>query len=401
MLSFEEAKQKILSVASPLSQEWVPVESVIGRAIVRPIIATRTLPPWDNSAMDGYALRSIDATTAPIRLRVIESIFAGQSPTRSIGRGECSRIMTGAPLPNGADAVVMQEKVRILSGSDEVEILEPAAPRSCVRDKGEDSREGELLLAEGTAVGIPEAALLWAQGLFQVQVPRRPQVAILATGDELRRMDQVESGKIVDTNSPSLAAAVMRVGGLPRQLGIAPDRLDKIVDLLREAFGADVVLICSGASVGERDFARQALESVGVQIQFWKAAIKPGKPIALGTLGRTLFFALPGNPTSSLVCFELFVRPALRRLLGHQQTDPIPVSARSAVPLAKKPGLTHFVRVHAAWRDRELWATPLTSQTSGAIRSAASASHLLLFPEAATSIRAGDPVQLLPLSWVG
>src|SRR5262249_10161153 len=175
MLSFEEARQKILSVASPLSQEWVPVESAIGRAIARPVRARRTLPPWDNSAMDGYALRSADATTAPVRLRVIESIFAGRVPTRSLGRGECSRIMTGAPLPQGADAVVMQEKVRTTSGTDEVEILEPVTVHNCVRDRGEDSREGELLLPEGAAVGIPEAALLWAQGIVQVQVARRPQ----------------------------------------------------------------------------------------------------------------------------------------------------------------------------------------------------------------------------------
>jgi len=170
---------------------------------------------------------------------------------------------------------------------------------------------------------------------------------------------------------------------------------------LREATTADGVLVCSGASVGERDFARKALEAIGAQIHFWRVAIKPGKPIAVATLGQSLIFALPGNPTSSLVCFELFVRPALRRMMGHQEPDPVPVSARSEVSLEKKAGLTHFVRVRARWDRNDLWATPLASQTSGAIRSAASATHLLIFPAPATRLNAGDSVQLLPLSWVG
>jgi molybdopterin molybdotransferase len=401
MLSVEEAKEKIRSLTSPLSQEWTSVESAIGRAVAQPTVAMRTLPPWDNSAMDGYALRSADTSGAPVRLRVEETIFAGHLPTRTIGKGQCSRIMTGAPMPQGADAVVMQEKVRITSESSEVEILEAALPRSCVRDRGEDAREGDVLLPQHASLGIPEAALLWAQGILQVPVPRRPQVAILATGDELCRPDEEPNGRIVDTNSPSLAAAILRLGGLPRQLGIAKDNLEEISKRLREATTADVVLICSGASVGERDFARKALEAIGAQIHFWRVAIKPGKPIAVASLGQTLIFALPGNPTSSLVCFELFVRPALRRMMGHQEPDPAPVPARSEVSLEKKAGLTHFVRVSAHWDRNDLWATPLASQTSGAIRSAASATHLLIFPAPATRLNAGDSVQLLPLSWVG
>jgi molybdopterin molybdotransferase len=401
MLSVEEAKEKIQSLASSLPQEWTSVESAIGRAVVQPVVARRTLPPWDNSAMDGYALRSVDAKSAPVRLRVLETIFAGHMPTREIGKGQCSRIMTGAPLPQGADAVVMQEKVRTTSDPDEVEILEAAAPRSNVRDRGEDAREGEVLLPEYTSIGIPEAGLLWAQGILQVSVPRRPLVAILATGDELSRADEEPNGKIVDTNSPSLAAAISRLGGLPRRLGIAKDNLDEIAKRLREASAADVVLISSGASVGERDFARNALEAIGAQIHFWRVAIKPGKPLALASIGQSLCFALPGNPTSSLVCFELFVRPALRRMMGHQQPDTLPVPARTEISLDKRAGLTHFVRVRARWERDELWAAPLASQTSGAISSAASATHLLIFPAPATRLNPGDPVQLLPLSWVG
>src|SRR5258707_6356694 len=263
MLSVEEAKEKIRSVTSPLSQEWTSVEFAIGRAVAQPIVARRTLPPWDNSAMDGYALRSADTSGAPVRLRVQETMFAGQLPTRTIGQGQCSRIMTGAPMPQGADAVVMQESVRVTSDAGEVEILEAATPRSLVRDKGEDAREGDVLLPQHAPLGIPEAALLWAQGILQVPVPRRPQVAILATGDELCRADEEPNGRIVDTNSPSLAAATLKLGGLPRQLGIAKDNPDGLSKRLRTAITADVVLISSGASVGERDFARKALEAIG------------------------------------------------------------------------------------------------------------------------------------------
>jgi molybdopterin molybdotransferase len=224
-------------------------------------------------------------------------------------------------------------------------------------------------------------------------------VAILATGDELCRPDEPPGGRIVDTNSLALALGVQRAGGVSTSLGIARDRPGEVEALLGAALEHDVVLTSAGASVGERDFVRPALARLGVEMDFWKVAIKPGKPLAFGRRARTRVFALPGNPTSSLVTFELFVRPALLRLGGRRQPLPHPVRGRSAVDLKKSAGLDHFIGVTTVWRAGELWAKPLPTQTSGAVRSAAAATHLLHFPMDAMSLRAGDAVELIPVAW--
>lgn len=398
MISVEEALGRVLALAEPTAEEQVPVDEAIGRALSADVVARRTQPPWDNSAMDGYAVRLADVRTAPARLKVVEKVFAGHAPTRALGPMECARIMTGARLPEGAEAVVMQEHARAL-GEEEVEILEVPRPRQHIRDAGEDAKVGERLLAAGTPLGIPEAGLLWGQGVPRVPVHRRPTVAIVSTGDELCGPGEDLPEKIIDTNSPTLAALVRRAGGVPRLLGIAPDDLDAVVRRFEAGLSADVLVTCAGASVGEKDFAREALARLGVQVDFWKVAMKPGKPLAVGRRGRTLVFGLPGNPTSSLVTFELFVRPALRRLLGHFDPGPTFCTARLVGPFKKSKGLRHFVRVRADWRDGALWATPLASQTSGALASAAGATHLMSLPAETTEISAGSTVELLPVSW--
>lgn len=402
LLDVDEALARILGLVTTLPPECVDIHEAIGRATADDVIASRTVPPWDNSAMDGYAVRSSDVEKTPARLRIVEAIFAGQIPARAIGPGECSRIMTGAPLPEGADAVVMQERTRHLPASGalgEVEVLEPVRARASVRDQGEDARKGDRLLPRGTPLGIPEAALLWSQGGTQISVPRRPRVAIVSTGDELCRPDQLAEGKIVDSNSPALAAATRRAGGVALRLGIAQDSVDEVESLVRRAEGCDAVLTSAGVSVGEHDFVKSALDRLGVRMSFWRVAIKPGKPLAVGQKGATLFFGLPGNPTSSLVSFELFVRPALRKMLGHSDLRPERVRGRSAVELKKPSGLTHFIRATVERREAELWAQPLSSQNSGSIRSAVGVTHLLEFPRSSEVIHAGDPVDLLPISW--
>ena len=397
----EEAVSRILGDLSPLPEEWVPLEESLGRGLVGDVVARRTQPPWDNSAMDGYAVRTADLATVPAVLTVVDVVHAGTTPGRAVGRGEAVRIMTGAPVPPGADAVVMQERTRALPGTGlgRVEVLEAPAVRVNIRDAGEDAREGEVLLPARTPLGIPELALLSAQGMTGVRVPRRPRVAIVATGDELCRPDEAPAGRIVDTNSLAVSLAVRRAGGLPSVLGIAPDRPDAVEAFLARAMDHDVVLTTAGASVGEHDFVRPALERLGVVMDFWRVAIRPGKPLAFGRRGATRVFALPGNPTSSLVTFQLFVRPALLRMLGRPDVQPTPLLARSEVDLKKAKGLVHYVRVGLQWKEGELWAEPLPSQTSGAVRSAASATHLLVFPMDAMSIRRGDAVQLLPVAW--
>ncbi|AGC45044.1 molybdopterin biosynthesis MoeA protein [Myxococcus stipitatus DSM 14675] len=402
LLPEDEARARILALAMPLSAEWVALEDGLGRTLAEDVMAQRTLPPWDNSAMDGYAVRAADLAGAlPVRLPVLETVFAGGAPRQEVRPGTCVRIMTGAPLPSGADAVVMRERVRPVpdGGADEVDVLEAVVPGQFVRPRGEDAREGELLLAQGTPLGIPELGLLWGQGMLSAPVPRAPRVAILSTGDELCRADEAPRGRIVDTNAPSLALAVRRAGGLPSLLGIAQDTRDSVAEALSRAHGFDVVLTSAGVSVGERDYVKEVLAAIGVEQHLWRVAIKPGKPLVVGKRGSTLFFGLPGNPTSSLVTFELFVRPTLRKLLGHADVAPARVSGRLEGKLAKPPGLAHFVRVVASWKDGALWARPLSTQTSGALRSAAAATHLLHFAREASSLSHGDPVELLPVSW--
>ena len=400
LLPVEEARARTLARVHPLPAEWVRVDEALGRALAEDVLAQRTLPPWHNSAMDGFAVSSADLTGAlPVRLRVGETIYAGQTPRVEIQPGTCARIMTGAPLPAGADAVVMREHTRPGSEPDTVEILEAVGPRQFVRPRGEDAREGELLLPRGTPLGIPEVGLLVGQGLGMAPVPRRPRVAILSTGDELCRVDEPAQGRIVDANAPTLALAVRRAGGEPSVLGIARDTLEDVTRHLEAAQGYDLVLTSAGMSVGEHDFVREALGALGVEQDFWRVALKPGKPLAVGSRGGSVYMGLPGNPTSSLVTFELFVRPALRRMLGHAEVDPPRVSGRVAVDLHKPAGLAHYVRVTGAWQEGELWARPLPTQTSGALRSAASATHLLHFPRSASKLTTGDRVELLPLSW--
>lgn len=402
LLPVEDARARALALASPLPVEWVRLDEALGRALGADLVAQRTLPPWDNSAMDGYAVRSADLLgPLPVRLTIGETIHAGETPERELIQGVCARIMTGAPLPVGADAVVMQERTRALQGSEgpAVEILEAVKPGTFIRPRGEDARAGESLLAKGTPLGVPELGLIIAQGVLTLPVPRRPRVAILSTGDELCRADEAPEGRIVDTNAPSLALAVARAGGLPTVLGIARDTQAEVSARLADAQGFDVVLTSAGVSVGEKDFVKAALQDQGVEMNFWRVAIKPGKPLAVGRRGNTLYFGLPGNPTSSLVTFELFVRPVLRRLLGHTDVEPARVSGRLDGELRKAPGLAHYIRVAATWREGELWVRPLATQTSGALRSAASATHLLHFPREASSLPHGGHVVLLPVTW--
>jgi molybdopterin molybdotransferase len=401
LLPLEEARARTLALLPRLPTEWVRLDEALGRVLAEDVRARRTLPPWNNSAMDGFAVRSAELLPPfPVRLRVVETIYAGRSPREEVRPGTCARIMTGAPLPPGADAVVMRERTRPApEANEEVEFLDAVAPGDFVRPQGEDARAGELLLPRGTALGIPELGLLVGQGVQTVAVPRRPRVAILSTGDELCRADEPPEGRIIDTNAPTLALAVARAGGVPSVLGIARDTLEEVSGLLAAAEGYDFVLTSAGVSVGEHDFVRAALEQRGVSLDFWRVALKPGKPLVVGRKGDTVYFGLPGNPTSSLVTFELFVRPALRRMLGHSEVEPPRVTGRLSGALRKPPGLAHYVRVTATWKEGELWARPLPTQTSGALRSASSATHLLHFPRSSTNLLEGELVELLPVSW--
>lgn len=398
LVSADDALALILRDAHPLGAEVCTVDEALGRTLAVDVQAARTQPPADNSAMDGYAVRAADTAGAPVRLVLVDRLFADSAPTRPVGQGEAVRLMTGAPVPPGADAVVMQEQAR--TGEGWVELMARAQPGQNVRPAGEDAREGELLLGAGTPVGLPEAGLLWGQGILRVPVRRRPRVGILSTGDELADPASPEPGRILDSNGPMLAAAVRAAGGLPVPLGRAPDEPSALRAALERGRGLDVLVTTGGASVGEKDYIRPVLASLGAVERFWRVAIKPGKPVLHAHWGNTKVFGLPGNPTSSLVTFQLFVRPLLRRLQGLPDEALLQLPARTAVPLRKAAGLRHFLRAQVESRDGALWATPLATQSSGVLRSSSRATHLLVIPEDVTQLAPGDPVGLVPLHWM-
>jgi molybdopterin molybdotransferase len=291
----------------------------------------------------------------------------------------------------------MQERTR--QAGEEVEIQEAVKSGSNIRRRGEDVREGELLFAAGREISISDAGALWGQGLEQVSVHRRPRVSIVSSGDELCDVGAVQPGKIVDSNSPVIAAAVRRAGGIATRVGRAADTLESLRShCARGLEGADVLITLAGASVGEKDFTRDALTGLGVEIDFWKVAMKPGKPLAFGRKGSTLVFGLPGNPVSAMVTFELFVRPALRVLQGLPAL-PVSLPARAAVDLPKQPGLRLFVRATTEVRDGVLWASPMKSQSSGALSSASGATCLIDLPEGAGTVKSGSDISLFPVSW--
>ncbi|MDX2014522.1 MAG: molybdopterin molybdotransferase MoeA [Myxococcaceae bacterium] len=398
LLPVEEALNRVLALCRPLAGVETTLAEALGRVLVEPVVARRTLPPWDNSAMDGYALRAAELSALGTTLRVTSTIHAGQRPTVGVEPGTCARIMTGAPLPPGADAVVMQEKVR--AAGDQATFDEVPRPGQNVRRRGEDVTEGQTLLSAGSVLGIAEAGVVWSQGLDRLSIHRSPRVAIASSGDELCDVGDEPNGRIVDTNTPVIDLLVRRAGGQPTVLGRAPDRLEAVTELFSRGLGFDVLITVSGASVGEKDFTREALTSLGVAMDFWKVAMKPGKPLAVGTRGSTLVFGLPGNPVSAMVTFELFVRPALRALQGLPPGPPL-LSGRLASPVSKPAGLRHFARASVERRGAELWATPLQNQSSGALTSATGASHLISVPPDVTQVSAGALVDLVPVSWSG
>jgi molybdopterin molybdotransferase len=395
LIPVSEARARILRLVNTLLPEDVQIDDALGRSLASPIIAKRTLPPWDNSAMDGYAVRSADGATT---LAVIEKIFAGDVPQREVVAGTCARIMTGAQLPRGADAVVMQEKTKALDG-DRVEILETARSGLNVRKRGEDIEAGAPLFSEGRELGVGDAGALWGQGFARVQVRKRPQVAIVSSGDELSDVGSSDESKIVDSNSPVLAALVRRAGGIATRVGRASDSLESTSALFAKGLQFDVLITIAGASVGEKDFTRDALVGLGVEMEFWRVAMKPGKPLAFGKKGSTLVFGLPGNPLSAMVTFELFVRPALRAMQG-LTPDTVRLPAKLGAPITRKPaGLRYFVRGTWEVRGTELVALPLSSQSSGSLSSGAGATCLIEVPEDSGDLQIGSHCEVLPVSW--
>ena len=354
-ISVDEAREIILGAVGPLGTEKVPLQEGLGRVIAETASAPWDVPPLDNSAMDGYAVIAADVAAAaqpnPVRLTVLEDIPAGKLPSRPVKPGTASRIMTGAALPAGADAVVRVEDTEGSGG--EVLILAPAEPGLNVRRAGEDVTAGQKVIEAGAALTPAALGMLASLGRAAIQVTQRPRVAILSTGDELVDVDGDRSGgKIIASNTYSLAAQAREAGALPMTLPIAPDRPEIIEARFREAMSADVILSSGGVSVGDFDFIKEVLGRLGSEMKFWRVAMKPGHPLAFGILGGKPVFGLPGNPVSCMVSFEQFVRPALLKMMGHRDLFRPVVRARLCETLRQKPGRRTFVRAPCEPRGR-------------------------------------------------
>jgi molybdopterin molybdotransferase len=402
-IAVAEARRLVEGELEPLPAETLPLGEALGRVLAEPVRSGRTLPPADCSAMDGYALAAQDlagaSADAPRELALAFEVAAGGSASRALASGECARIFTGAPIPEGADSVVMQEETEALGARVRFSSSPPAGDH--VRRAGEDVEAGEQVLEAGTRVASPQVGLLASLGRSIVRVHRRPRVAILSGGDELVEPDEdVSGGRIVASNAYSLAAQCLESGAVPTNLGIARDTPEALERALRAGLGFDVLLSSAGVSVGDHDHVRPVLEKLGCRLVFWGVQMKPGYPITFGRFeaeAGPLVFGLPGNPVSAMVTFELFVRPALLRLGGHRVLARPRVRATLGEALRKRAGREHYVRVLLT-RDGDRFVARTTgNQSSGVLRSMSLAQGLLVFPAEATELSAGAEADVLVL----
>jgi molybdopterin molybdotransferase len=414
LISVEQALAEILCHVQPLEPERVSLLDAMGRVLAEEIVSDANIPPFDNSAMDGYAVRSADVATAmpdsPVRLLVVGSVAAGYVPGMGVKPGTAVRIMTGAPLPDGADAVVPIEETSDADRSKESRLNEPSVeilvrkavvPRAHVRPAGEDIRRGEQVMALGRPIRPQEIGVLASLGREAVVVHRRPRVAVLATGDELLEVHEpLAPGKIRNSNEYTNAALVVRTGGVPIRLGIARDSLADLTAKIRSGLdqGADLFLTSGGVSVGDYDVVKDVLGAEG-QMQFWQVNMKPGKPLAFGLLAEAVpLIGLPGNPVSAMVSFEQFARPAILKMLGHTDLTKPTVQAILDEPLTNS-GRRGFVRVVVTRRDGRYHACTSGEQGSGVLTSMAKANGLAIVPEGTYRIEMGSEVAVQMVDW--
>ena len=392
MPTFEIARSMILSSVSPLGVERVELLTSLGRVLAEDVVATWNLPFYDNSAMDGFAVRAADCRPGG-SLRVTGYIPAGGTVTPAIEPGCAVRIMTGAPIPPGCDAVVPVEETE--ERGDAFLLKERVERSQHIRFRGEDVRSGDSVVSAGTIIHPPEISMLASFGKATVPVYRRARVAVLSTGDELIELgEQPVSGKIINSNALSLAAAVREIGAEPIILGIARDSMESHRERMAEGLKADVLITSAGVSAGDRDLVRDCLAELGVNQLFWKVDIKPGRPTAFGIKDGKPVFSLPGNPVSTMVTFEELVRPALLKMMGHRGVIKPYVQATLRSEVRKKPGRVHFIRVRIEMENGVHWATSAGDQNTGILGTMLRANGIAMLPKDKAVFSAGEVVSV-------
>jgi molybdopterin molybdotransferase len=405
VLTVAEAVARILADVPRGPVERVGLPEALGRVLASPAISPITIPAWNNSAMDGYAVRAQDVeratAEAPVMLPVLETIAAGGFPSRPLGPVTAMRIMTGAPLPEGADTVVRVEDTD--GGIETVAVRNARDARKNVRYRGEDVRDGACVLEAGTAVHAAQVGVLASIGSAHVDVYSRPRVAIMTSGDELVDLDRFEEvrrgRKIVSSNSYTLDALVRAAGGVPVSVGTARDDPADIRARLERAASCDLIVTSAGISVGEFDHLRSVLDEMGVELKFWRVRMRPGAPLGFGLLRGKPWIGLPGNPVSTMVTFDLFVRPAIRKMLGHERLFRRPVRVTLEEPVSIGARLTHFLRATVRpGEDGELLARLTGPQGSGILTSMSRADALLIVPEERARVEAGESIHAFLLT---
>jgi molybdopterin molybdotransferase len=380
VIKFDEALKIVLDSVEVLPSEERDILDAHEMVLSEDVVARDNVPFVDNSAMDGYAVRSDDLKGAseenPVSLKVVGEVRAGRVGTRSLGPGEAVRIMTGAPIPPAADAVVIQEKTQ--PSTDSVNVMTDVSKCENIRPRGEDIREGETVLRKGTLLTPADIGVLASVGMQKVKVFRRPRAAILATGDEIIGVDEpLEAGKVRNSNRYTLIPLVRTLGALTIDLGIARDDGGKIEEKVKQALSNDILITTGGVSVGKYDLIHQVLHDLGMERKFWRVAMKPGKPLLFVFLKGIPVFGLPGNPVSAFVGAELFIGPAIRKMRGERQVRPLWIEAELRAGIKGKPGRSKFITAHTEFRDGRFLASPTPKQGSGKLSSASSANSLI------------------------
>lgn len=398
-LSVEQAHQRILDATQKMDAtasanvEYLPTLKSFNRVLAQDIRSGIEVPAYTNSAMDGYAMNGEDLKQQDkLRLRVVATVFAGAPVDQHIQRGECARIMTGAPMPAGTDSVVMQEYVT--RHEDFIEIEAGQTPQQNVRQAGEDIQRGQIVLKAGTRIGAAEMGLIASVGVAEVCVYRRVRVAFFSTGDELAPLGgPLKAGQIYDSNRYTLTGQLAKFDADIIDMGVIADQPDAVEKALSEASqNAEILITTGGVSVGDADYVKAALEHLG-QVNFWKISMKPGRPLAFGHIGECLFFGLPGNPVSSMVTFMQFVLPALRKRAGENNRNPLLFTAICTDDLRKRSGRMEFQRAILSWdEEKGLLASSTGKQDSHLLTSMSRSNAFILLPSESTGVKAGDQV---------